>query len=524
MKKFFVLLLLLNGCVFVTNAQTWAGGIAEIFYQECGSCHNDSGVAPFALTDYQEVKQKGNLIQWALETGHMPPWPPNPSYRKFAYQRTLTDQQKTDLISWIGAGMPSGDLAQTPPVPDYPTGGDLPGTPDLVLKIPTYTVQNPNGDEYRCFVIPNAVTQDKFVTAWEIVPGNREIVHHVVVFQDETNQCLLNDLATPEPGYVCFGGACNNAEMIGVWAPGGNPLVYPQGFGMKLKGNADIIIQMHYPDGSAGQVDSTEIHLFFAPQNTGMREVLFDIVADPFSTIQNGPFIIPGNTVKTFNTSLTLDQGVDFTLLRVLPHMHLLGKSVKAWVEPPGGGEVPLIHIPQWDFHWQGMYTFQQLLRLKNNSKIKTEFIYDNTVMNPNNPNSPPKLVAYGEATTDEMLFLFIEYTLYQPGDENILMDSTLLTPVRYLAGGQTGAMLFATQPNPVNDHAAIPFYLPESQRVSVSIFDVNGREVDRPLPETLLPQGYHQANFYGHLSAGLYFVRLACENGGVKTSKFVVK
>ncbi len=503
---------------------TWAEHIAPIMYKNCGSCHNDGGVAPFSLTDYETAKAWASLIEWAVNTGHMPPWPPDPEYRHFAFERTISEEEKTAILEWIATGTQSGDLSQTPPVPDYPEGAMLPGTPDLILQIPTYTVQAQGQDEYRCFVIPDAVLQDKYVTHWEIVPGNRSIVHHVVVYQDESGQCAALDAATPGPGYSCFGGACNSAEIIGAWAPGGNPLVYPENMGIRLKAGSDIVIEMHYPAGSFGQADSTRIHLFFAPQSAGMREVKFDAVADPWQTIQNGPFVIPANQVKTFTTKMNFNFGQDITLLRVLPHMHLLGKSVKAWLVEPNGAEVPLIHIPEWDFHWQGMYAFPQPLRIKNGSKLHTEFTYDNTTMNPNNPNSPPQTVYYGESTTDEMLFLFVEYTPYQPGDENIVLDSSFITPVFEARGGRSTAELLPCQPNPVSDFTMIPFYLSEKQEVSISIFDVTGKEIARPLPHSTLPTGPHSVELRQKLSSGVYFVRLTCENGQIKTSKFVAE
>ena len=503
---------------------TWADQIAPIMYKNCGSCHHDGGIAPFSLTDYQTAAAWAPLIEPAVNTGKMPPWPPDTGYRHFAFERTISDDEKMAILDWIATGTQPGDLGQTPPVPDYPEGGMLPGTPSLVLQIPTYTVQAQNQDEYRCFVIPNAVLQDKYVTSWEIVPGNRSIVHHVVVYQDESGECAALDAATPGPGYSCFGGACNSAGIFGAWAPGGNPLVYPEGMGVRLKAGADIVIELHYPAGSFGQTDSTRIHFFFAPQSTGMREVKFDAVADPWQTIQNGPFIIPANQVKTFNTKLNINFGQDITLLRVLPHMHLLGKSAKAWLIEPGGAEVPLIHIPKWDFHWQGMYAFPQPLRIKTGSQLFTQFTYDNTALNPENPNSPPQTVTYGESTTDEMLFLFVEYTAYQPGDENIVLDSSFVTPVLEIPRQSRSAELFPCQPNPVSDYTLIPFYLAEKQEVSISIFDATGRKIAQPLPHSILPGGQHTVELRQKLSPGIYFVRLTCENGGQKSSKFVVE
>lgn len=524
MKHLVLFAFLLCGLGTRAQSPTWADDAAPIFFEHCASCHRDQGIAPFSLTTYESAQANASLIKWALETGFMPPWPPDPNYQHHAFERTLTDEERQLLINWVEQGAAPGNLANAPAPPVFPEGGDLPGTPDLVLQIPTYTSQATTADEYRCFVFKNPLSEDRFVTAWEIVPGNREIVHHVVTFQDESGQCAAADDATPEPGYICFGNSCAEAEMFGAWAPGGNPLTYPSGTGVRLKAGADIVIQLHYPAGSAGAVDSTQIHFFFAPTNSSMREVQFAIVADPWSTNLNTPFVIPPNTIKTFNTRLDLNFGIDFSILRVFPHMHLLGKSMKAWAKLPDGSVQPLISIPQWDFEWQGMYAFQKLIHLPDGSQIETEFTYDNTTGNPNNPNNPPQTVYYGEETTDEMLFLFMEYLIYQPGDENIVLDSSLLTAVLEPSVNDFSVELGLLAPNPVSDHLRLEFSLQKADQISIDLINSMGQTLYKPVINRPFTEGKHQITLSVNLSPGLYFAVLRNGAGQIKSTKFVAR
>lgn len=524
MKFFTPLAILLLSFGLRAQDVTWAEDAAPIFFENCASCHRDGGIAPFSLTTYESAEANASLIKWSLETGHMPPWPPDPNYQHHAFERTITDEEKETLIKWVDLGAAPGNLANAPAPPVFPDEGDLPGNPDLVLQIPTYTSQAAGADEYRCFVFKNPLTEDRYVSAWEIVPGNREIVHHVVAFQDESGQCAAADDATPEPGYICFGNSCAGAEMFGAWAPGGNPLTYPPGTGIRLKAGADIVIQLHYPAGSVGETDSTKIHFFFTPTNNGIREVKFATVADPWTTNLNTPFVIPPNTIKTFHTRLDLNFGIDFTILRVMPHMHLLGKSMKAWAKFPDGSIQPLISIPQWDFHWQGMYAFPKLLRIPNGSKLETEFVYDNTTSNPYNPNSPPKTVYYGEETTDEMLFLFMEYLPYQPGDENIVMDSSMLTAVFEPSGNDFPGELSGISPNPVEDKLELTFTLNTSTTISVEIVNLMGLVQHKPVSAERFTEGKHRLELNVDLSPGLYFVVLRNADGQLKSAKFVAK
>ena len=102
----------------------------------------------------------------------------------------------------------------------------------------------------------------------------------------------------------------------------------------------------------------------------------------------------------------------DITLYGVMPHMHLLGKEMKAYAIKPDKSEVPLIHIENWDFHWQLNYLYKKPLRIPKGSKIYVEATYDNTSDNPNNPSNPPKPVNVGERTTDEMQLLVAAYSV----------------------------------------------------------------------------------------------------------------
>lgn len=131
--------------------------------------------------------------------------------------------------------------------------------------------------------------------------------------------------------------------------------------------------------------------------------------------------VIPPDTLMSFRTAAVIKQ--DISLLTVNPHMHLLGKSFKAWAVPPEGDTIPLIHIPEWDFRWQFFYSFERMIRLPAGTRIEVEASFDNTADNPNNPFDPPRTVAERDGsmrTTDEMLQFIITYLPYLPGDEEI--------------------------------------------------------------------------------------------------------
>src|SRR5207248_2901105 len=82
-----------------------------------------------------------------------------------------------------------------------------------------------------------------------------------------------------------------------------------------------------------------------------------------------------------------------------------------------------LVKIPNWDFNWQERYYFNEPVRLPKGTRIDVAITYDNSSQNPNNPNSPPKRVTFGQQSTDEMGSMSIEIV---PARERDLPEYTM--------------------------------------------------------------------------------------------------
>jgi hypothetical protein len=108
---------------------------------------------------------------------------------------------------------------------------------------------------------------------------------------------------------------------------------------------------------------------------------------------------------RTIHITLPFPVAVD----GITPHMHLLGREMKATATEPDSAVVPLIWIKDWDFRWQDQYRFKEPIRLPAGTKVDVEAVYDNSAANPANPSSPPKRVRFGEQTTDEMCICFVQ-------------------------------------------------------------------------------------------------------------------
>jgi len=472
----FLIILIFNNSQ-AQSAVTWAEDIAPILYQNCTKCHHSGGAGGFSLVNYVEAASIAGAIKSAVVSKNMPPWPPDPNYSEFAYERRLSDYQINLISQWADAGAPQGNPALAPSPPVYTTEFEI-TNPDLITTIPVYQV-NTSSDLYRCFVIPvNLGAGNRFISEMEIVPGNPSIVHHVLVFADDTNQPLQLDAQDPEPGYTSFGGTgSNNSKLIGGWVPGTRPLKYPNGFGVKISGNTNIIIQVHYPAGTVNQFDSTSIRFKLA-QGPGIREVFIYPLINHVTSLTNGPLMILPNEVKTFHAMFTV-PGYDVSNLFVAPHMHLIGRSIVCWLVTPSQDSIPVIRINNWNFQWQGFYFHKKLKKVPANSVIYAQAVYDNTTENPFNPNNPPQLVTAGEATTDEMFLIYFGSALYFMGDEHIAIEDQSVSsePVDF-SDIIKSPQLYDLFPNPTSHILNAEGFLPKSALNQFEILDMHGRVV----------------------------------------------
>jgi hypothetical protein len=314
-------------------------------------------------------------------------------------------------------------------------------------------------DEYRTFVIHSGNTESKYLNSVEFIPGNPAAVHHMLFYQDTSDISYQKDQDDPAPGYASNGTttASPYAVMIGGWAPGGTVYKLPDNMGFEVPANSDYVVEIHYAPGSMGQTDSTKINMKFTTV-PGIRPVYVAPILYHYPpSLINWPLTIPANQVKTFNEK-SGTFNVNLSLLSVAPHMHLIGKSFKVFMVKTPGDTTNLISIPDWNFHWQENYGFQKLIKFPAGAQIYGQATYDNTTNNPFNPSNPPVTVHLGESTLDEMMVCFFAYLGYQSGDENVILDSTLISGV---PGVTTNDFTVGLYPNPATDQLHVQMILP---------------------------------------------------------------
>jgi FlgD Ig-like domain len=469
-KKLFIITVLVIGIASSAFSQLFYKDVAPIFYDKCASCHHAGNVYP-PLNYYSSVSGFTGLIANDLNTNKMPPWPPDTSYTRFVHERVITLSEKTKILTWISTGAAMGDTTLAPPAPLYPMT-ILNGTPDLILTVPSYTSTATSSDKYICFTIPTGLTQNRILRAYEIVPNNPSIIHHSVINVD-TLGTSTSDLTG---GCYTIGGDFN----IGDYAPGSQPIVFPNSpsvkFGVTIKAGSNFVAQVHYPAGSAGQVDNTQIRLFFYPVGTvNVRQIYAT------TPLQNWSFNIPANVTKTVTAVYPTTGGItaDISLFSIFPHSHGICKSIENYATN-GTSTIPLCKIPKWDFDWQGFYTYKNLVKIPIGYKLYGKHVFDNTAAN---PNSVPFTVFAGPNTANEMVFDGIMFALYNTGDElidikSIIDADPLFNNIVNVPTTDPIAKSIAVYPNPFSDKISIQYSLFSEEATKLLIYNSMGQEV----------------------------------------------
>ncbi len=394
--------------------------IAPIIHKNCTPCHQPNKSAPFSLISYEDVAKRAKFIGKVTETRYMPPFPADRKFQAFLNERGLTVGEITKIKLWIEGGMKEGGVGSTVKSEQHfaqqSTETDL-VKPDLVLKMnKPYQISGDNVEDFRFFSLPSKTATDQYITAIGFKAGNKKNVHHSRLMVDTTNNIrAIDGLSETDPKVYEFQKTGLKEEFLYGWVPGNDKISFPQGTGVKLNANSDFLLNMHYAPSPVPDTDQSEIQLYFAKDKIE-REVRNFTLRE--NDISNKPFLIKANQKATFFISKKIDKAI--SLISVMPHMHLIGKTFRAFVITPNGEVINLVKIDNWEFNWQMTYQFKLLLKVPSGSTFIVEGTYDNTAENPENPNSPPLDIAYGWGTKDEMFNLVLYYLDYKEGDEKI--------------------------------------------------------------------------------------------------------
>ena len=377
---------------------TYHRDIARIIQANCVECHHSGGVGPFALDSYDAIIEHAGMICKQVERGAMPPWfaaaLEGQTHSPWANDRSLSERDRADLLLWLGSDRPKGDVADAPTPRQFPSEWSI-GKPDAVIAAAKpISIKAEGTMPYQHVTVTTDFPEDRWVRGYEILPTERQVVHHVIV-------------TVFEKGRKVRGGGDEGSE--GYWAayvPGNTKQIYPEGFARKLPAGATVSFQIHYtPNGKAVE-DTMRIGLLFAQKPP--KYVVHT------TALPNARIHIPAgaaNHVETAQRKLP----VDINAMAWMAHMHVRGKAFKFEAISPDGKTETLLDIPRYDFNWQLRYDYAMPRFLPRGTTLKITAVFDNSTENPANPD-PTKNVRWGQQTYDEMMIGYLEhYTPLNP-------------------------------------------------------------------------------------------------------------
>jgi mono/diheme cytochrome c family protein len=425
---------------------TYNRDVAPILNNNCVKCHRPNDMAPMSLTTYKDAHNWARQIRTAVVQRKMPPWHADPNVGDFTNDPRLSDADIATIDAWARTGAREGDPKDLPPAPVFAEGWHI--KPDLVLTIPEFTVSGGSMDDYEYIYVPTNFTEDKWVQAAEVLPGDRRVVHHATVSVVPADQVVKKEQENSgaeagvdkyhyrtgkvlhlRPDAPVIDDGCSSPDgggipghssgylniVPGIYLPGHLSETRPAGYALRIPAGAYLQYQIHYSNHTGVDVkDRTSIGLVFA------REPVKHEIAQ--YEIWNNMFLIPPNDDNHRVTScFTMPK--DVTVLAYTSHMHFRGKSMTAEAIYPDGHHEVLINVPHYDFRWQETYFLKHQFLMPKGTKIVTTAYFDNSMDNEQNPD-PSKAIRWGEPSDEEMMGFWVQFADPKPVEQKTTVAS----------------------------------------------------------------------------------------------------
>jgi len=366
---------------------TYSNQISRLLQKRCVECHRKGEIAPFELTDYKEVAGWAEMMQEVVDENRMPPWHASEKHGDFDNDRRMTAAEKQLIRDWVAAGAPEGDPKNLPQPRQFTSGWSLSQKPDAVfyMRPKPYDVPAEGTVRYQYFSVDPDFKEDKWISAAEVQPGNRAVVHHILVF-----------VRTPGKRFGDGDG------FLAAYVPGMRAEPFPAGMAKLIPAGAKLYFQVHYTPIGSKQLDRSKVGFVFADPDTVKYEVRT-------ASATNQRIAIPPGDDNYKSEATSGSVGVDVKLLTMMPHMHLRGKSFSYEAVYPDGKRKMLLDVPEYDFNWQTGYRLKEPMTLPAGTKLHTVAHFDNSEENLANPD-PTKTVKWGPQTWHEMHFGYFDY------------------------------------------------------------------------------------------------------------------
>ena len=385
--------------------------IAPILQENCVSCHVVGGIGPWPMNSFEMVKGFAPMMREVLMTKRMPPWHADPHIGSWSNDRSLSLEDRKTLVRWVENGAVRGEGNDPLKSATQPVDTEIrwqSGPPDLIVKVPPFTVPATGVVEYQYHNIPNQITEGGWIKGFEVIPGNTNVVHHLLMGTVDADRPDQNGIFQ---------------NYIGGYAPGAGYATLPENTGILLNSGHLFQVQMHYTPYGKEVVDETIVGIYLHEET-------------PEKILRNGVVLnttieIPPNTKAHEESAYYLFEE-DAILYSILPHSHYRGKASNFSLIYPDDNEEILLSVPNYDFNWQTGYEFATPLDIPAGSKLVHRTVYDNSTQNPGNPD-PNNTVKWGLQSWNEMLYGAFSFSWKKETTDNPIHRNDRIRQVQLL-------------------------------------------------------------------------------------------
>ena len=415
-----------------TPEVTYNKDVAPILQKHCVACHRPNDIAPMSLMTYEEALPFARTMRESVVQRKMPPWHADPAFGEFTNDARLTNQEIATIDAWVKNGTKRGQTEAPSPGPVLTPGWHI--KPDVVLTVPEFLVSKTAQDDYEYIYVPTNFTEDKWIQAAEVLPGDRRVVHHATVSVIDASEVVKHleqhakanegedqyhyrtgKVLHLRPDAPVIDDGCAAADGGGVpGTPSGYlnivPAIYlpghlaearPPGYALRIPAGGYLQFQIHYSNHHGLDVkDRTSIGLVFAREPVQHEIGQYEI--------WNNMFLIPANDDNHRVTSCFF-LPKDVIAVAYTAHMHSRGKNMLTKAIYPDGREEVLLYVPHYDFRWQETYFLKKQFLLPKGTKLMTVAYFDNSKNNFQNPD-PSKTVRWGEPSDEEMMGFWLQF------------------------------------------------------------------------------------------------------------------
>ncbi len=373
------------------DAPTWHGRVSRIVQRNCQGCHRAQGSGPFPLEKLADVRGNREMISFMVENEAMPPWFAAHETGPFENDTSLSERDRKDLLAWIEADCPEGDVADAARPRRFPGGEWSIGKPDLIVGAPKkFDVPAEGTVPYKNVWATSRLKEDRWVEAMEIKPGAPEVVHHVLVL-------VQYPPGHPRKQPEWRGGI---ESYFCVMVPGQTVTRFPAGTAKFLPAGARLRFQIHYTPNGTATTDRPRLAFKFADRAPAHELVSQGVHEERFA-------IPPGVAAHPVKADWTFPKRGKLT--GFFPHMHLRGSAFRYELVRTDGTRETVLDVPRYDFNWQLFYRLREPIDVAKGDRIVATGVFDNSADNPANPD-PTETVRFGEQTWEEMMIGYIDW------------------------------------------------------------------------------------------------------------------